>query len=498
MGGGFFMVGRKNRNAPAAVFCLMLFICLLFASFTAPALAAEPSALDEQVIAACREYGISSGCFPRDVKDDELVAEAFEISALKHSYSMWLVTTTRQPDGVEFGWVAYQTPSHTRQSSDREFASYQQERQKLMAEVEKGCYHFWSAEEKAEYSYHLYRQDARITFPNENELSQDAAVERARNNLMPLLGLTAAQTEVLLVDATFYQDETRYWGITFRQNSVDGPLPLEPLYAVVIDGPTGVVQYAIDYRKDLVVDAFFQNTAMNIDELLPRMSFDVQPDQSIWNTALNAILSNPSCIVSNEADGLYDFPSLEVEHRSLSWRTTLLQGLDGEKIWIVSFFPENIPQMAATVAVRDDDSIACTFFGTTWMMQQHWEEALGIPGYFWPVNMRYAFHMLFEPDGQWHAPALPSPDGVPQDEAEQKAGMALLERQYVSSEAALSAYRVAAQYASTQRYHPEGSNIWTILYYQPCDGEWQLVYSVDLDGKSGEVLDVSYSGNSLG
>lgn len=134
----------------------------------------------------------------------------------------------------------------------------------------------------------------------------------------------------------------------------------------------------------------------------------------------------------------------------------------------------------------------------TWMMQRYWEETLGIPGYFWTVNTRYAFHMLFEPGGQWHAPALPSPDGVPQDEAEQKAGMALLERQYVSSEAALSAYRVAAQYASTQRYHPEGSNIWTILYYQPCDGEWQLVYSVDLDGKRGEVLDVSQNSNSLG
>lgn len=490
------MLWRKTRNAPVAAFCLILSVCLLFAGFNAAALAEELSTLEEEVIAACREFGISSGCFPQDVKGSELVAEAFEITALDHPYTMWLVTTTRQTDGVEFGWVAYQTPSHTRQSSDREFASYQQEKQKLMAEVEKGCYHFWTAEEKAEYSYRLYGQDARITFPQENELSQDTAVEIASNNLMPLLGLTAAQAEALLIDATFYQDETRYWGITFRQNSVDGPLPLEPLYAVVIDETTGVVQYAIDYRKDLVVDAFFQKIAMNIDELLPRMSFDVQPDQSLWNAALNAVLSNPSFIVPNEADGTYDFPSLEVEHRPLAWRTTLLQGLDGEKTWIVSFFPENIPQMAATVAVREDHSIAGAFFGTTWMMQQHWEEALGVP--FWPVNTRYAFHMLFEPGGQWHAPAMPSPDAIAQDEAEKKAGMALLERQYISNEAALSAYHVAAQYTTTKRYHPEGSSIWTILYYQSCDGEWQLLYSVDLDSQSGEVLDVSKNSDGLG
>ena len=488
----------KNQRYSRYDIFLIHFVCLLMICFTASAVAEELCTLKAQVIDACREYGISSGCFPQDVKDSELVVESFEVTALDKPCTIWVVTTTRQQDGVEFGWVSYHTPSHTRQNSDRDFVSYQQERQLLMAELEKGCYHFWSAEEKAQYSEHLYGQAARITVPQENEISQEAAVEIAGQALKNLLGVAAVQAENLLVDTTFYQDETRYWGITFRQNSVDGPLPLEALYAVVIDGTTGVVRYAIDYRKEFIAEAFFQKVAMSIDRLLPRMSFDVQPDRSFLNTALNAVLSNSSSVVPNKEDGTYDFPSLEIEHRLLTWRVTLLQGMNGEETWIVTFFPENIPQMAATVAVCEDHSIAGAFYGTTWMLQQHWEEAMGIPAYFWPVNARYAFHMLFEPSEQWYAPALPSLDMITQDEAEQKAGIVLLERQYVSSQSALSAYRVGAQYATTMRYYPEGSSVWTILYYRLCDDAWQLSYSVDLDGQSGEVLEVYVQNENFG
>ena len=52
-------------------------------------------------------------------------------------------------------------------------------------------------------------------------------------------------------------------------------------------------------------------------------------------------------------EGLYDFPLLEVESAALTWRTTMIQNQDQEKIWIISLFPEKIQQMAACVALDE-------------------------------------------------------------------------------------------------------------------------------------------------
>lgn len=221
----------------------------------AGATAEENAHLEAQVLTACKEHGVASGAFPQDIQTNELVAEAFEIDAMGDTYTMWLVTTTRQPSGVEFGWVAYHTPSHTVQSSARTAAPYEQKRDMLLMEVEKGCYYCWSAEEKAQYSYGLYGENARITFPDKDEMTQLEAVETACKSLKSMLNLTDAQVSELMIEPIFYQDETRYWGITFRKNALEGPRPFETLYAVVIDGPTGAVEYAIDYRKDLIVEA---------------------------------------------------------------------------------------------------------------------------------------------------------------------------------------------------------------------------------------------------
>ena len=86
-------------------------------------------------------------------------------------------------------------------------------------------------------------------------MTQLEAVEASCKSLKSMLNLTDAQVSELMIEPIFYQDETRYWGITFRKNALEGPRPFETLYAVVIDGPTGAVEYAIDYRKDLIVEA---------------------------------------------------------------------------------------------------------------------------------------------------------------------------------------------------------------------------------------------------
>lgn len=210
-----------------------------------------------EVIEACRKYGISSRNFPDDITAAGLEVEAFEIDAMGQKYTMWLVTVSaeaRQREGVEFGWVAFRTPSFTVEVRSRDKASYQKKRDMLAQEAERGSYVFWSPEEKAAHSYALYGEDARIVLPGEDELPEAEARAKANGALKTLLGVTDAEAEELIVECIFYQDETRYWGVTFRENRVDGPVLLKPLYAVVIDGSTGEVEYAVEYDGDRVVE----------------------------------------------------------------------------------------------------------------------------------------------------------------------------------------------------------------------------------------------------
>lgn len=244
-------------------------------------------------------------------------------------------------------------------------------------------------------------------------------------------------------------------------------------------------------------NAAFINIAINADDLLPNMSFDVQPDAPILTQALDAVLAYPETIKACKENGLYDFPLLEVEGKPFTWRAALLRNRNGEEFWIVSFIPEKIPQMAACVIISEQTE-AEVFPGSTWMMQRLWEEALVIPSYFWPVTTRYAFHMLFEPEDMWSYAALPENATITEEQAKAIADDAVVDKQLVGSHDDLGKYRKAVHFNMTKQYADAGCGIWSVHYYLDDGANPILMYSVDIDSRDDTILDVRVNVNGLG
>ena len=244
-------------------------------------------------------------------------------------------------------------------------------------------------------------------------------------------------------------------------------------------------------------NAAFINIAINADDLLPNMSFDVQPDAPILTQALDAVLAYPEAIKACKKNGLYDFPLLEVEGKPFTWRAALLRDQNECEVWIVSFFPEKIPQMAACVIISEQTE-AEVFPGSTWMMQRLWEEALVIPSYFWPVTTRYAFHMLFEPEDMWSCAALPENATITEEQAKAIADDAVVDKQLVGSQDDLGKYRMAVHFNMTKQYVDAVYGIWSVHYYLDDGGSPMLMFSVDIDSGDGTILDVRKNTNGLG
>lgn len=246
-----------------------------------------------------------------------------------------------------------------------------------------------------------------------------------------------------------------------------------------------------------IVNSAFTNIATNADDLLPNISFDVQPDAPILTQALDAVLAYPEAIKACKENGLYDFPLLEVEDKPLTWRAALLHDQNECEVWIVSFFPEKIPQMAACVIISEQTE-AEVFPGSTWMMQKLWEEALIIPSYFWPVITRHVFHMLFEPEDMWSCAALPENATITEEQAKAIADDAVINKQLVGSSDDLGKYRMAVHFNMTKQYADAVCGIWSVHYYLDDGGSPMLVYSVDIDSRDGMILDVRVNVNGLG
>ena len=217
-------------------------------------------ALTPEAAELCLERGKSSRIFPDGTTADELMTETYTISAFGMPYTVWVVTVKEQRPDVEFGWISFHEPSHAVLQSSRTRRSYEEAVHMFAWEQVYGCSYFWPSELKARYYHELRGDESRFTIPNEKEIAEEEAVLIARQTLMTDAGLSESQLDELAVSAEFYQDDTlgdsvhssRWWGITFRAN--DASLRFTPLYAVVIDGLSGIPEYSIDYRKDLIVE----------------------------------------------------------------------------------------------------------------------------------------------------------------------------------------------------------------------------------------------------
>ena len=243
--------------------------------------------------------------------------------------------------------------------------------------------------------------------------------------------------------------------------------------------------------------SLFCSLAMEAKTSLEQFCFDAQPEETMLHNALEAALSHPECIKQSAVDGLYDFPALEVEQSPLAWRAAQLQ--DGhQESWLISFFPEKVPQMAACVVISEQSTSTFVFPYTTWAMQKIWEEALSSPNIFWPVETRYLFHMLFEPKEMWHAAALPTDGAISQEAAVQLANQALADKCFSGDPEALSVCHVVAQYNLTKQYDPNGMEIWSVHYYQEAHRDAALLWSVDLNASNGTILHIRRNDPSHG
>ena len=217
-------------------------------------------ALTPEATEACLERGANSRIFPDGTTADDLIVETYQIRAVDDSYTVCVVSTKEQRSDVEFGWLSIHLPSNTVLQSSRTRRSYEDAVRMLTWEQLYGCNYFWPAAFKAHYYHELCGDESRITWPNENEIAEEQAIAIARQNLMDDAGLTEDQLSRLLISTEFYQDDTpndsvrseRFWGITFREEDENFRFP--PLYAVVIDGMSGIPEYSIDYQKDLVIE----------------------------------------------------------------------------------------------------------------------------------------------------------------------------------------------------------------------------------------------------
>lgn len=217
-------------------------------------------ALTPEAIEICLKRGESSRIFPDGTTADDLIVETYTIHALGEPYTVWVVSTQNQRSDVEFGWMSIHEPSNTVLQSSRTRSSYKDAVRMLEWEQIYGCNYFWSSDLKAQYYHELYGSKARITYPNENEITEEEAIAIARQTLMQDAGLQESILDLLPVSTEFYQDDTpndsvhseRFWGITFRENN--DSFRFKPIYAVVIDGLSGIPEYSIDYQKDLIIE----------------------------------------------------------------------------------------------------------------------------------------------------------------------------------------------------------------------------------------------------
>ena len=118
-------------------------------------------------------------------------------------------------------------------------------------------------------------------------------------------------------------------------------------------------------------------------------------------------------------------------------------------------------------------------------MARCWEESLGLAEHFWSVEMRYAFHRLFEAEDMQRPSGLPLPQEISQTEACAIAEEALLQRGLIRHIAELSACRAGVQY----RLQADGHGMWLVQYY---DRQNQaLLFWVEIDAEGGEVQAVT-------
>ncbi len=220
-------------------FCVFFFMILFLASV---AYAQENADLQE-VLENCRRKGIEKLIFPADIALEEMHAERYDIRTDDYTFTKWLVTADRQAENMDFGCVTFYSPSGNTQFLGTKSA-YLRMQELTKLEVQWGHHFFWTPEQKANDYVAIYPDHTPYTSPAVDELSLNDALLRAKESLRSDLGLSDAQIDQYLIDASFCEIKglkgkvKRYWEISFRLNDPAANFPwLFPvMHSVILDG----------------------------------------------------------------------------------------------------------------------------------------------------------------------------------------------------------------------------------------------------------------------
>ena len=211
--------------------------------------------------------------------------------------------------------------------------------------------------------------------------------------------------------------------------------------------------------------------------------------------ALRHTMEQGNCILLSEDGNTYDFPMLELERRPVHCKATFVSILE-QDAWVISFFPEDIPMLAAAVTVASPSGeIMDATFGFTITMQRKWEAEKGV-NYFWSNEDKYMFDKLYASPAQDVVHVLPEETDIPLEQAEQIACEAVADRYALPLSGVSSEFLLECNLVSIS----EQKRQWQFDFRKENDAgdEYDLFYWVYVDAKTGEVVTIDENVGGLG
>ena len=208
--------------------------------------------------------------------------------------------------------------------------------------------------------------------------------------------------------------------------------------------------------------------------------------------ALCHVLEEGSCITLSEDGTTYDFPRIELTSRPIYCKTTYVRNQQ-QGGWVVSFFPEDIPMLAAAVDIASPSGeVIGATFGFTVTMLSKWEAEKGNYA-FWSLEDKVLFDTLYANPAQNEFHVLPTDADISLEAALQIAQGAIAAAYNASPGSdVLPAYNLIQQ--------QDGSRQWQIDFFKKghADGTPDLLYWVYVDAATGEVLVIDENAGGLG
>lgn len=211
--------------------------------------------------------------------------------------------------------------------------------------------------------------------------------------------------------------------------------------------------------------------------------------------ALRHTMEQGNCILLSEDGCSYDFPMIEGGRRAVHCKATFVSFLK-QDAWVISFFPEDLPVLAAAVTVASPSGeIIDATFGYTITMQRKWEEKKGST-YFWSLEDKYMFDVLYASPAQDWVRVLPGEGDISLERAKQIACEAVAAKYAVSLESASSDFMLENELVSIDGQQRQ----WQISFRKKnSSGEdYDLFYWVYMDAVTGEVVTVDENVGGLG